>query len=87
MDYIKIGERDGSLILSDDCGNSAVFDFLEMAVVDGIEYAALLQLDDESVVLLRFNENNNGHEVYSTIDDDNIFEKVAEIFEMMFDED
>ncbi|MBE6812007.1 MAG: DUF1292 domain-containing protein [Ruminococcaceae bacterium] len=87
MDFIKVGEKDGNIILADKYGNRAVFEFLEMTVIDQTEYAALLQTDDESIVLLRLTEGTNGKEVYSSIDDDALFERVAATFEEIFDED
>ena len=41
MIFKKTGERDGFTVLSDDDGNTALFDFIEMTAVDGCEYAAL----------------------------------------------
>ncbi len=87
MDFIKVGEKDGNILLADQDGNRAVFEFLEMTVIDQREYAALLQLDDDSVVLLQFTEGANGKEVYSSIDDDELFDRVAAAFEEIFDED
>ncbi len=87
MDFIKVGEKDGNILLADQDGNRAVFEFLEMTVIDQREYAALLQLDDDSVVLLQFTEGENGKEVYSSIDDDELFDRVAAAFEEIFDED
>ncbi|MBQ3519603.1 MAG: DUF1292 domain-containing protein [Clostridia bacterium] len=87
MDFVKVGEKDGNIILADKDGNRAVFEFLEMTVIDQTEYAALLQTDDECLVLLRFAEGANGKEVYSTIDDDALFDRVAAAFEEIFDED
>ncbi len=87
MDFIKVGEKDGNILLADQDGNRAVFEFLEMTVIDQREYAALLQLDDDSVVLLQFTEGANGKEVYSSIDDDELFDRVATAFEKIFDEE
>ncbi len=87
MDFVKVGDKDGSIILADKDGNRAIFEFLEMAVVDREEFAALLQTNDDSVVLLRFSEGENGKEIYSTIDDDALFDRVASVFEQIFDED
>ncbi|MBQ6864983.1 MAG: DUF1292 domain-containing protein [Clostridia bacterium] len=87
MLFTKISDKDGNIILADADGNKAVFEFLEMAVVDGDEFAALLETDTESVVILRLHEMNDGHESYETIDDDALFKKVVQCFEEIFDED
>ena len=86
MTYRKTGEKDGLFILTDENGNKAYFDFLEMAVVDGIEYAALLQVDIDECVILQMNESNGSEEFY-LIEDDCVFDKVASVFEEIFSED
>lgn len=87
MDFIKVSDKDGEILLSDAMGNKALFEFLEFLVVDDAEFAALVQIDTDELVVLRFNEDENGREVYSTIDDDDLFEKVSAAFEAIFNED
>lgn len=87
MQFIKAGEKDGCVILSDADGNKACFDFLEMAIVDNIEYAALLQIDNDSVILMQFEEKEDGNEIYTVIEDDSVFDKVCAAFAQFFEED
>ena len=87
MDFIKIAEKDGAIMLSDTSGNRALFEFLEFVNIDNTEYAALVQIDTDDLVILSFKENDDGSEVYSTIDDDIVFDKVASVFESIFNED
>ncbi len=87
MDFIKIADKDGAIMLSDTSGNRALFEFLEFVNIDNTEYAALVQIDTDDLVILSFKENDDGSEVYSTIDDDTVFDKVASVFESIFNED
>lgn len=87
MDFIKIADKDGAIMLSDTSGNRALFEFLEFVNIDNSEYAALVQIDTDDLVILSFKENDDGSEVYSTIDDDIVFDKVASVFESIFNED
>ncbi len=86
MTFIKSGDSDGLIILSDNNNNKALFDFLEMTVVDGVEYAALLEVETDEVVLLAFEESVDGRDKYITIDDD-LFDKVVAAFEPLFADD
>ena len=60
MEYIKKGEKDGDLLLAAPDGRQAYFTFLEMAVVNGREYAALLEQGDDRFTVLRFTEAGQG---------------------------
>ncbi len=83
MIFTVKGERDGDLILADAAGETAVFEFLEMAVVDGREYAALLQRGETEVTLLRLLEDG-GKERYEVIEDDAEFSAVLAAFDALF---
>ena len=85
MELIKIKDADGTMILADADGNSAEFEFIDMRVLDGTEYAVLLQTGDDMVLPMRFEEKGrDGKEHYYTIDDDYIFERVYEAFREEF---
>lgn len=85
MELIKIKEKDGNMILADNSGASAEFEFIDMTVIDGAEYAVLLESGDDMVTIMRFEENAaDGREHYYTVDDDGVFDKVYEIFRKEF---
>ena len=76
-----MAEADGLMILSDEAGNTGAFEFLEMYVRDGAEYAVLLQSGDDMVTILRMVEKSaDGKERYFYVDDDGIFEDIYESF-------
>lgn len=85
MEFVKIKEKDDSFILADKDGNTASFEFIDMAVVNGEEYAVLLQTGDDMVTILRFLEKaEDGREHYYTVDDDDVFNTVLEHFKEEF---
>lgn len=80
MDYINKG-KDGEIILSDG-KNEAVFEFIEMYVLDGNEYAVLLQEGDDMITIMKFTESDGKNkEIYSEIEDDEIFDRILALYE------
>lgn len=80
MEYINKG-KDGEIILSDG-KNDAAFEFIDMYVLDGQEYAVLLELYDDMITIMKFTEATDGNpEKYSEIEDDEIFEKILALYE------
>ena len=84
MIFRKEGEKDGDLILRNADGQTAVFAFLELVVVDGREYAALLQRGDTEITVLRLLDDRK-QETYAMIEDDDEFEAVLAALEAVFD--
>lgn len=80
MEYVNKG-KNGEIILS--YGNEEIHcEFLEMYVVDGEEYAVLLEDGSEEVLLMKFKEGDGKNpESFSEIEDDKLFSKVWELFE------
>lgn len=80
MDYKNKG-KNGEIILSDG-KNEAEFEFLEMYVLDGQEYAVLLQAGDDMVTIMKFTEaDGKSPEIYSEIEDDEIFNTLLSMYE------
>ena len=80
MDYINKG-KDGEIILTDG-KNEAAFEFVEMYVLDGEEYAVLLEIGEDMITIMKFTEaNGKSPEIYSEIEDDEIFEKILSMYE------
>lgn len=86
MELIKVAEKDDMICLSDG-KNRGWFEFMEMCVVDGKEYAALLQQGDDSPLIMQLCENRNGKECYLSVEDDQTFEKVCKVLEASLEED
>lgn len=80
MDYKNKG-KNGEIILSDG-RNEAEFEFLEMYVLDGQEYAVLLQAGDDMITIMKFTEaDGKSPEIYSEIEDDEIFNTLLSMYE------
>lgn len=80
MDYKNKG-KNGEIILSDG-KNEAEFEFLEMYVLDGQEYAVLLQAGDDMITIMKFTEaDGKSPEIYSEIEDDEIFDTLLSMYE------
>ncbi len=80
MDYINKG-KDGEIILTDG-KNEGAFEFVEMYVLDGQEYAVLSETGDDMITIMKFTESDGKNpEIYSEIEDDETFEKILAMFE------
>ena len=72
MDYVNKG-KNGEVILTDG-KNEAEFEFLEMYVLDGQEYAVLLEEGDDMITIMKFTESDGKKpEIYSEIEDEDHF--------------
>lgn len=79
-EYINKG-KNGEILLSDG-KNEAEFEFLEMYVLDGNEYAVLLEKGDDMITIMKFCEGDGKNpEAYSEIEDDDIFDKLLSMYE------
>lgn len=65
-----------------ECGVLGVFD---VEGIEGKEYIALLPMEDETVLLYEYKEDEEGIELLN-IESDEDFEKVSDAFNEMFDE-
>jgi len=76
--------------LTDDEGNELEFELIGSHEIDGVTYLALVPLidnDEGEYVILKTQLDDNGEEMLVTIDDDNEFDRIADVFEdMLFDE-
>ncbi len=68
------------VVLSDDEGNEIQFEFLDMIEYDSKEYAILLPLDEDQVVILELESTDEEQENFVTVDDAAVLEAVFELF-------
>lgn len=81
-------ELDNIVILNDEAGNEVQFEFLDLVQLDEEEYVVLLPVTDEGeedegeVVILKLEDtdNDSGEESYVGVEDEEILNKVFEIF-------
>lgn len=84
-----MNEFDNRIILNDEKGNEAEFEFLDLIEYEGEEYVVLLPVEESKeageVVILKLEETeNDDEESYVSVDDDLILQTVFEIFKEKF---
>lgn len=89
-------ELDNIVILNDEEGNEVKFEFLDLVELDDEEYVVLLPVTEEGeeeegeVVILKVedtDDENAEEESYVSIEDEDILNKVFEIFKEKFKDD
>lgn len=76
--------------LTDEDGTETEFELLASNVVDGVTYVALAPCDEDSeeYVILKIKTDENGEEIFETIEDDDEFDKIADMFDdLLFGEE
>ena len=89
-------ELDNVVILNDEDGNEVKFEFLDFIELDDEEYVVLLPVAEDGeeeegeVVILKVEDNddeNSDEESYVSIEDEEILNKVFEMFKEKFKDD
>ena len=85
-------EHDNIIELRDENGETAHFEFLDLIEFEGSEYVVLLPCEtaDEAseVVILKLEDSDNpDEESYISVDDEDILNKVFEIFKENFSDE
>ena len=85
-------EQENIITLTDEDGKEIDFEVIGDAEIDGVVYYAMTpagaQENNEGIVeyvLLKLIEDEDGDEVFVTVDDEDEFDKVANFFDDMFD--
>ena len=85
-------EIDNIITLTDEDGKEIDFEVIGDAEIDGVVYYAMTpsgaQENNEGIieyVLLKLIKDEEGEEVFVTVDDEDEFDKVADFFDDMFD--
>ncbi len=89
-------ELDNIVVLNDEEGNEVKFEFLDLVELDDEEYVVLLPITEEGeeeegeVVILKVedtDDENSEEESYVSIEDEEILNKVFEMFKEKFKDD
>ena len=88
----KNEELDNIIILNDEEGNEAEFEFLDLIEFEGEEYVVLLPVEESEdageVVILKLEDTDSeDEESYVSVDDEEVLNKVFEIFKEKFKDD
>ncbi len=83
-------EIDNIVVLNDEDGNEVEFEFLDLIQYDGEDYVVLLPTEDEGedageVVILKLEDTEDDEEEsYVSVEDEEILNKVFEMFKEKF---
>lgn len=85
-------ELDNIIVLNDEEGNEVEFEFLDLIEYEGEEYVVLLPVEEaddagEVVILKLEDTESEDEESYVSVDDEDILNKVFEIFKEKFKDD
>lgn len=83
-------EDEEVILLTDEDGNEHEFTIVQVIKVDDKDYAILMSAEDaedEGAVILRIDINAAGEDELVEIEDDDEFERVAEVWEDLLDEE
>ena len=85
-------ELDNIIVLNDEDGNESEFEFLDLIEYEGEEYVVLLPVEESEeageVVILKLEDTESeDEESYVSVDDEEILNKVFEIFKEKFKDD
>lgn len=86
-------ELDNIIVLNDEEGNEVQFEFLDLIEYDGEEYVVLLPIEEENeesgeVVILKVEDTESEEEEsYVSVDDEEVLNKVFEMFKEKFKEE
>lgn len=85
-------ELDNIIVLNDEEGNEVEFEFLDLIEYEGEEYVVLLPSEEtedagEVVILKLEDTESEEEESYVSVDDEEILNKVFEIFKEKFKDD
>ncbi len=92
MDEKNNEELDNIIVLNDEEGNEAEFEFLDLIEYEGEEYVVLLPVEEaddagEVVILKLEDSESEDEESYVSVDDEDTLNKVFEIFKEKFKDD
>lgn len=85
-------QEDEVLTLTDEEGNEHDFSVIDMIEMDGSEYAILVPVegqegDEDEAIILKIVTDDDGNEVLVDIEDDEEWEKVADTYASMMEEE
>lgn len=81
-------DNEGTLItLEDEEGNEVEFEFLDVIEYEGEEFIVLIENDEDvdEVVILKINVIDDETEEYVSIDDEELLDKIFDIFKKKYD--
>ncbi len=88
INNVENEELDNIITLNDEEGNEVEFEFLDLIEFEGEEYVVLLPVEETDdageVVILQVEDIDTEEESYTSVEDEDILNKVFEIFKEKF---
>lgn len=88
INNVENEELDNIITLNDEEGNEVEFEFLDLIEFEGEEYVVLLPVEETEdageVVILQVEDIDTEEESYTSVEDEEILNKVFEIFKEKF---
>lgn len=85
--------EDRKVVLMDEDGTEHEFEVLDIIEVDGAEYAILFPVEEgeeddaDEAIILKIGTDDNGEEILYEIEDDEEWEKVADAYDGMLEDE
>ncbi|MEL7566397.1 MAG: DUF1292 domain-containing protein [Dehalobacterium sp.] len=86
--------EDRKVVLMDEDGAEHEFEVLDIIEVDGAEYAVLFPVEEgendeeaDEAIILKIGTDENGEEILHEIEDDEEWEKVADAYDSMMEDE
>ncbi|MDI6618642.1 MAG: DUF1292 domain-containing protein [Clostridiales bacterium] len=80
-------ENENIITLLDDDGKEIQCEVIDMFEFNEKEYAVLLPEEEDDPYILRVDKDEDGNEVFAVIDSDDEFEKVADAYDELLEDD
>ncbi|MCR4442032.1 MAG: DUF1292 domain-containing protein [Peptococcaceae bacterium] len=84
-------DNEEKIVLVDEDGEEHEFVLIDVLEVDGAEYAILepmeLDVEESEAIILKVGKDENGEDILYDIEDDEEWEKVADRWQEMIEED
>ena len=88
INNVENEELDNIITLNDEEGNEVEFEFLDLIEFEGEEYVVLLPVEETEdageVVILQVEDIDTDEESYTSVEDEEVLNKVFEIFKEKF---
>ncbi|CAB1243380.1 DUF1292 domain-containing protein [Clostridium sp. WLY-B-L2] len=82
-----MGENIRNLILEDEDGKKVQFEVITKLDIEDREYVIVMPeecRESEEAIVLKIIEDENGEEIFATLEDEDEFNQVSEVYETLF---
>lgn len=84
---MAFNNKEEAIVLTDEEGQEHEFNLVDILTVDGEEYAILQPVAEDEAIILKFGVDEEGNEILFDIEDDEEWERVADTWQEVLEED